>query len=50
MFYADQVGLPRILAVMRDLHAKQGDVLKPAALLERLAGEGKGFKDLQAKS
>jgi len=50
MFYADQVGLPRILAVMRDLHAKQGDVLKPTALLERLAGEGKGFKDLQAKS
>ena len=37
MFYADTVGLPTVVAKLREqAHA-------PAALLEKLAGEGKGF-------
>ncbi|MCJ8499206.1 3-hydroxyacyl-CoA dehydrogenase NAD-binding domain-containing protein [Desulfatitalea alkaliphila] len=46
MFYADLVGLDKILAVMKDFQAKYGDDFKPAALLEQLVKEGKGFKDL----
>jgi 3-hydroxyacyl-CoA dehydrogenase len=37
MFYADTVGLPTVLAKLRE----QGQA--PAALLEKLAAEGKGF-------
>jgi 3-hydroxyacyl-CoA dehydrogenase len=37
MFYADSVGLPAIVAKLRE----QGHV--PAALLEKMAAEGKGF-------
>ena len=50
MFYADQMGLDKIAAVMRRLHEQQGDALKPSALLERLAKEGKGFADLKGKA
>ena len=46
MFYADLVGLDKILAVMKDFQEKYGDDFKPAALLEKLVQEGKGFKDL----
>jgi 3-hydroxyacyl-CoA dehydrogenase len=44
MFYADTVGLGRVLAAM-ERHAKgrHGQFWKPAALLVRLAGEGKTF-------
>ncbi len=46
MYHADQVGLGRVsdaLARLADIH---GEILKPAALLERLAKQGKGFNDL----
>jgi 3-hydroxyacyl-CoA dehydrogenase len=46
MFYADLVGLDKVLAAMRKFQAQHGDDFKPAALLEQLVKEGKGFKDL----
>ncbi|WP_185984370.1 3-hydroxyacyl-CoA dehydrogenase NAD-binding domain-containing protein [Aureimonas mangrovi] len=48
MFWADEVGLPAIVAALDD-YSKQpgGEALAPAPLLRRLAGEGKGFADLE---
>ena len=46
MWYGDQVGLPKILAKMKEFQATMGDQFKPAPLLEKLVAEGKGFKDL----
>jgi len=46
MFYADLVGLDKVLAAMQKFQAQNGDDFKPAALLEQLVKEGKGFKDL----
>jgi 3-hydroxyacyl-CoA dehydrogenase len=46
MFYGDTVGLDKVLAAMRGFQATMGDAFKPAALLETLVAEGKGFKDL----
>ncbi|GJD51165.1 Fatty acid oxidation complex subunit alpha [Methylobacterium crusticola] len=46
MFWADTIGLPKVLERLRAYQAEYGDDFEPAALLERLAGEGKGFKDL----
>ncbi|KMO18568.1 3-hydroxyacyl-CoA dehydrogenase NAD-binding domain-containing protein [Methylobacterium platani] len=46
MFWADTIGLPKVLERLRAYQAEYGDAFKPAALLERLASEGKGFKDL----
>ncbi|MBI4904603.1 MAG: enoyl-CoA hydratase/isomerase family protein [Acidobacteria bacterium] len=43
MFYADTVGLDKVLARVREFHAQHGPLWKPAPLLERLAGEGKTF-------
>jgi 3-hydroxyacyl-CoA dehydrogenase len=43
MFYGDTVGLDKVLAAMRGFEARMGDAFKPAALLERLVAEGKGF-------
>jgi 3-hydroxyacyl-CoA dehydrogenase len=43
MFYADTVGLPVVLAKLREFQAMNEADFKPAALLEKLAGEGKGF-------
>lgn len=48
MYYADQIGLDKVLAAMRGFHARLGDDFKPAALLERLAAEGKKFSDHNA--
>lgn len=48
MFYADSVGLDRVLARVRELHARCGDWWKPAPLLEKLAAEGRTFTDWQA--
>jgi 3-hydroxyacyl-CoA dehydrogenase len=45
MWYGDQVGLPKVLAKMKEFQAQMGDQFKPAALLEKLAGEGKRFQD-----
>ncbi len=43
MFYADTVGLDRVLASVKGFHATHGEFWKPAALLEKLAAEGKKF-------
>ena len=46
MFWADGIGLEKVLAAMRRFEAQMGAAFKPSALLERLVAEGKGFKDL----
>jgi 3-hydroxyacyl-CoA dehydrogenase len=46
MFWADTIGLPKVLAALKDYEAKMGEAFKPSALLEKLVAEGKGFKDL----
>ena len=46
MFWADSVGLGPIHEAMERFHAEHGEVMAPAPLLARLAGEGKGFGDL----
>jgi len=43
MFYADMVGLPKVLERVKQYRAQFGDHWKPAALLESLVKEGKGF-------
>ncbi|MBY0613717.1 MAG: enoyl-CoA hydratase/isomerase family protein [Beijerinckiaceae bacterium] len=43
MFYGETVGLDKVLARLKDFEVRFGPQLKPAALLERLASEGKGF-------
>jgi 3-hydroxyacyl-CoA dehydrogenase len=43
MFYADTVGLDKVLASIRAFHATHGEFWKPASLLEKLAAEGKKF-------
>jgi 3-hydroxyacyl-CoA dehydrogenase len=41
MFWADTVGLPKIVAKLKEMEAESGPAFRPAALLERLAAEGK---------
>jgi len=44
MFYADTVGLPHVLAAIEKYaRGYHGEAWAPAALLQRLAAEGKGF-------
>ena len=43
MFYADTVGLPTVLARVKDYRAQFGDYWKPAPLLEALVSEQRGF-------
>jgi len=43
MFWAQTVGLAKVVAGLKELQAQHGDDFKPAALLERLAAEGKGW-------
>jgi 3-hydroxyacyl-CoA dehydrogenase len=45
MWYADAVGLEKVLARTREFHERHGDAWQPAALLERLASEGRKFAD-----
>jgi 3-hydroxyacyl-CoA dehydrogenase len=47
MYWADQVGLPKILETLKTFEGKMGADWTPSALLERLVAEGKGFKDLK---
>jgi 3-hydroxyacyl-CoA dehydrogenase len=47
MFYADLVGLKKIYDRMIEFEKKEGPDWKPAPLLEKLAKEGKGFKDFR---
>jgi 3-hydroxyacyl-CoA dehydrogenase len=46
MFYADEIGLPKVLVRLRELQAGHGDDFRPEPLIERLVAEGRGFKDL----
>jgi 3-hydroxyacyl-CoA dehydrogenase len=46
MFYGEQVGLSKVLERLRDYESKLGPEFKPSMLLERLAADGKGFRDL----
>jgi 3-hydroxyacyl-CoA dehydrogenase len=43
MFYAETVGLPTVLARVKEYRARFGDYWQPAPLLERLVTEGRGF-------
>jgi 3-hydroxyacyl-CoA dehydrogenase len=43
MFYADSVGLPKVLEAVQRFHAAHGEFWTPAPLLERLAREGGSF-------
>jgi 3-hydroxyacyl-CoA dehydrogenase len=45
MFWADLVGLEVILAKMLEFERRYGERFKPAALLEYLASEARGFID-----
>jgi 3-hydroxyacyl-CoA dehydrogenase len=47
MFYADAIGLDKVLARMKQWQAEMGDDFKPSALLEKLVAEGKRFRDLK---
>ncbi|HBL64673.1 MAG TPA: 3-hydroxyacyl-CoA dehydrogenase, partial [Achromobacter sp.] len=46
LFYADQQGLPNVLATIRRFHDQHGELWQPAPLLERLVAQGKRFADL----
>ncbi len=46
MFWADGLGLDKVLAAMKGFEAEMGEDFKPSALLEKLVAEGRGFKDL----
>ncbi|MEM7058925.1 MAG: 3-hydroxyacyl-CoA dehydrogenase NAD-binding domain-containing protein [Pseudomonadota bacterium] len=47
MFWADTLGLPKVLEKIKAFHAAGygDDVWKPAALIERLVAEGKSFQE-----
>lgn len=45
MFYADTVGVDKVYEFMAKLYEEQGEWVKPAPVLEKLAKEGKSFKD-----
>jgi 3-hydroxyacyl-CoA dehydrogenase len=45
MWYADAVGLPKVLERVRQFEREQGPAWKPSALLEDLADQGKGFAE-----
>ena len=45
MFYADTVGLDKVLAGIKEFEGRHGaDLWAPAPLLEKLAAEGKSFE------
>jgi 3-hydroxyacyl-CoA dehydrogenase len=46
MWWADSVGLPKILDKLKAFQATMGDQWKPSALLETLAAQGADFKSL----
>ncbi|MCZ6720472.1 MAG: 3-hydroxyacyl-CoA dehydrogenase NAD-binding domain-containing protein [Proteobacteria bacterium] len=50
MFHADSVGLGKVYEAVCRYHESQGPYWEPAALLKRLAGEGKNFADLDASA
>ena len=47
MHFADSIGLPDVLATLKEFQERDGDDFwQPAPLIEKLVGEGKDFKDL----
>jgi 3-hydroxyacyl-CoA dehydrogenase len=44
MFYADTLGLDHVAQRVRSYHERLGHYWRPAALIERLAGEGSSFE------
>ena len=49
MFYADTVGLPKVLARVQEYRARFGDYWQPAPLLEKLVSEGRGLYEESEK-
>jgi len=47
MYYAQTVGIGKVLARIRDFHAKHGEPWAPAPLLERAAREGGRFDEVK---
>ena len=45
LFWADQIGLGKIVAEMRGLESRYGEAFRPSGLLVRLADQGRGFGD-----
>ncbi|AEG48297.1 3-hydroxybutyryl-CoA epimerase [Sphingobium chlorophenolicum L-1] len=45
MFWGDLQGLPTVLEKLKTLEAAHGEAFTPSPLIERLAAEGKGFRD-----
>jgi 3-hydroxyacyl-CoA dehydrogenase len=45
MFYADTVGLPKVVAKIEEFEKKHGELWAPAPLLKKLAQDGKTFGD-----
>jgi len=50
MYYGDAIGLHKVVDQLKAMQTQLGDHFKPAALLERLAAEGKSFASLAAYS
>ena len=48
MWWADHIGLPQVLERLRELEAEHGSQWKPAALIEQLVADGKGFAGYKA--
>jgi 3-hydroxyacyl-CoA dehydrogenase len=46
MFWADLMGLPRVLERLKELEAAHGPEFSPSPLIERLVAGRKGFKDV----
>ncbi|MBW1846158.1 MAG: enoyl-CoA hydratase/isomerase family protein [Deltaproteobacteria bacterium] len=47
MFYADSIGLDNVMARLKEFQKQDGDDFwEPAALINKLVTEGKGFKDI----
>jgi 3-hydroxyacyl-CoA dehydrogenase len=50
MWYADAVGLKKVLARVEEFEKHHGELWTPAPLLKRLAGEGKTFAEFGASA
>ena len=48
MHWADCFGLAKMVAAVERMHAEQGALVRPSALLEQLARDGRGFGDAVA--
>jgi 3-hydroxyacyl-CoA dehydrogenase len=45
MWYADSIGLKNVYQRICEFHSRHGELWEPAALLRRLAEEGKTFAE-----